>query len=74
MGDTTLGCRSNDFGDITIKGFLNGHASCLLITWKRLEGVVMLAITMLYSAASCKYLSGRALECSGALPFISVGQ
>src|SRR5690606_29741777 len=53
---------------MTTQGFLNSHVNCLLNKWKKLEGSVMLATTILYSAESCKNLSGRALECSGPWP------
>src|SRR5690606_5188726 len=68
MGETTLGCLSRDFGDMTMHGFLNSQVSCLRRRWKKLEGSVILATTTLYSAESCKNLSGLALECSGPWP------
>ena len=68
IGETTFGCLNKDLGDMTTQGFLNSQVSCLLSKWKKLEGSVILATTMLYSAESCKNRSGLALECSGPWP------
>src|SRR5690606_26108590 len=73
IGDSTLGWRKRDFGDITTHGIRNGMANCLLSMWKKLAGTVIFTTYMLYPAAICKKRSSLALECSGPWPSYPCG-
>src|SRR5690606_29940089 len=68
IGETTFGCLKRDLGDMTTHGFLNSQVNWRLSKWKKLDGSVILATTILYSADNWRKRSGRALECSGPWP------